>query len=469
MVDVMLVLLIIFMVTAPLLTVGVPVDLPETEAKALTADKRADDRSRSTPTGKIFLQETEIDARRAGAAAAGDRQAPATTSASSCAATSAANYGAVMEVMGLITGAGFTQRRRWSPTRPPGRLIPDAQAGRHRLRSSPMSCIAGLGPALRLSASPTPFDASSVEALPVELVPISELTEPRRRARRPPRSRTSRRRTSRAEKDPPKPAADAATAEADAAPSTPPPPKAEPTPPAPKPEPTPPAAEGRRRRRRRARAAAGKPRRAGAGADAEPAGAPSRRRSREGRRSRAAAAGAEAARKPTPPRSRRRRSPTRRPPRSRRRRRRARPIRIRSGQDHGAARPPKPTGSIAGEPGRRDGIGAASRPRRRRAIACRQSEIDALRAQVSALLEPAGRRDRSARDVIVTIRVKLDAGRPRARPPQCRAASRHEHFARPRPKRAVRAVHCAARRSSCRPRNTTQWSEVADRLRPAGT
>ena len=38
MVDVMLVLLIIFMVAAPLLTVGVPIDLPETQAKAMNAD-----------------------------------------------------------------------------------------------------------------------------------------------------------------------------------------------------------------------------------------------------------------------------------------------------------------------------------------------------------------------------------------------------------------------------------------------
>ena len=40
-VDVMLVLLIVFMVTAPLLTVGVPVDLPKTRAPALGQDKRA--------------------------------------------------------------------------------------------------------------------------------------------------------------------------------------------------------------------------------------------------------------------------------------------------------------------------------------------------------------------------------------------------------------------------------------------
>lgn len=60
MVDVMLVLLIVFMVAAPLLTVGVPVNLPKTGAKLLTGDSeplaitvKAD--------GRIFLQDTEIE------------------------------------------------------------------------------------------------------------------------------------------------------------------------------------------------------------------------------------------------------------------------------------------------------------------------------------------------------------------------------------------------------------------------
>ncbi len=48
MVDVMLVLLIIFMVSAPLLTVGVPLDLPQTQAKSLEQDKNAADSFRST-------------------------------------------------------------------------------------------------------------------------------------------------------------------------------------------------------------------------------------------------------------------------------------------------------------------------------------------------------------------------------------------------------------------------------------
>ena len=60
MVDVMLVLLIIFMVAAPLLTVGVPVNLPKTGAKPLTGDNeplaitvKAD--------GEVFLQDTAIE------------------------------------------------------------------------------------------------------------------------------------------------------------------------------------------------------------------------------------------------------------------------------------------------------------------------------------------------------------------------------------------------------------------------
>jgi biopolymer transport protein TolR len=58
-VDVMLVLLIVFMVAAPLLTVGVPIDLPETEAKALNSETQPITIS-VNDTGKIYLQETQI-------------------------------------------------------------------------------------------------------------------------------------------------------------------------------------------------------------------------------------------------------------------------------------------------------------------------------------------------------------------------------------------------------------------------
>jgi biopolymer transport protein TolR len=104
----MLVLLIIFMVAAPLLTVGVPVDLPKTKADAL---KGQDEPLSITVNaqGKVYLQETEIQnvdelVPRLSAIAQnkkdtrifirGDRTI---------------NYGRVMEVMGMINGAGFTQ------------------------------------------------------------------------------------------------------------------------------------------------------------------------------------------------------------------------------------------------------------------------------------------------------------------------------------------------------------------------
>src|SRR5438045_9378203 len=59
MVDVMLVLLIIFMVSAPLLTVGVPLDLPQTQAKSLEQDKTPLQLSVDT-RGRVFINDTEV-------------------------------------------------------------------------------------------------------------------------------------------------------------------------------------------------------------------------------------------------------------------------------------------------------------------------------------------------------------------------------------------------------------------------
>ena len=59
MVDVMLVLLIVFMVAAPLLTVGVPVNLPKTQAKILKGDDEPLTIS-VTAKGEIFIEETKI-------------------------------------------------------------------------------------------------------------------------------------------------------------------------------------------------------------------------------------------------------------------------------------------------------------------------------------------------------------------------------------------------------------------------
>ena len=107
MVDVMLVLLIIFMVSAPLLTVGVPLDLPQTQAKSLDLDKEPLTVSVNVK-GEVYLQNTEIPVdelvaklkaiteARGGAEerifVRGDKQV---------------EYGTVMKVMGRISAAGF--------------------------------------------------------------------------------------------------------------------------------------------------------------------------------------------------------------------------------------------------------------------------------------------------------------------------------------------------------------------------
>ena len=107
MVDVMLVLLIIFMVSAPLLTVGVPLDLPQTQAKSLEQDKTPLQLSVDI-RGKIFINDTEVamnelipklkaitDARGGldeRIFVRGDRKV---------------DYGTVMKVMGRLSAAGF--------------------------------------------------------------------------------------------------------------------------------------------------------------------------------------------------------------------------------------------------------------------------------------------------------------------------------------------------------------------------
>src|ERR1700760_1632039 len=62
MVDVMLVLLIVFMVAAPLLTVGVPIDLPKTEAKELNTDSKPVTVS-VKPDGSIYVSGGDASAR----------------------------------------------------------------------------------------------------------------------------------------------------------------------------------------------------------------------------------------------------------------------------------------------------------------------------------------------------------------------------------------------------------------------
>jgi len=107
MVDVMLVLLIIFMVTAPLLTVGVPVDLPRTDAAPITGQDEPLVVSVNNQ-GQIFLQETEIDLPTLVArlqAITGNKP----DSRIFVRGDRAVNYGRVVEVMGTLSSAGFSR------------------------------------------------------------------------------------------------------------------------------------------------------------------------------------------------------------------------------------------------------------------------------------------------------------------------------------------------------------------------
>lgn len=104
-VDVMLVLLIIFMVAAPMMTVGVPVDLPQTSANALNSETQPITISVNA-NGQIHLQETPIEA----AEVADKLQAISTTGYNErifVRADSVAAYGIVADVMARIQAAGF--------------------------------------------------------------------------------------------------------------------------------------------------------------------------------------------------------------------------------------------------------------------------------------------------------------------------------------------------------------------------
>jgi biopolymer transport protein TolR len=106
-VDVMLVLLIIFMVTAPLLTVGVPIDLPHTEGNASAPQTQKEPLTFSVgQDGRIYLQESEITL---------DEIGPKLTAIAKSGpqevifirGDAKANYGLLMNVMGKISAAGF--------------------------------------------------------------------------------------------------------------------------------------------------------------------------------------------------------------------------------------------------------------------------------------------------------------------------------------------------------------------------
>jgi len=107
-VDVMLVLLIIFMVAAPLLSSGVPVQLPDTAAGALPQDDERPLTLSMTATGEIVLQETSIAPEELiprMRAIAAER----TSNAVFLRADGAIPYARVAQIMGALNNAGFNQ------------------------------------------------------------------------------------------------------------------------------------------------------------------------------------------------------------------------------------------------------------------------------------------------------------------------------------------------------------------------
>ncbi|WP_417231577.1 ExbD/TolR family protein [Brevundimonas sp.] len=125
-VDVMLVLLIIFMISAPLLTVGVPVELPKTEAGAV--EQSRDPVSISIDrNGNIFVGESEtrweqLILRVAESAGEDGRETPVFIRADG-----AAPYQAVARVMARLSASGFTRLNLITDTAPQGSAATDPE------------------------------------------------------------------------------------------------------------------------------------------------------------------------------------------------------------------------------------------------------------------------------------------------------------------------------------------------------
>ena len=107
-VDVMLVLLIIFMVSAPLLTVGVPIDLPQSQAKALDQENKEPLTVSVRDNGAVFLQNSEINVEELVPKLQAITQARGGTEERIYVrGDKKVDYGAVMRVMGRLSAAGF--------------------------------------------------------------------------------------------------------------------------------------------------------------------------------------------------------------------------------------------------------------------------------------------------------------------------------------------------------------------------
>ncbi|MAI49386.1 MAG: protein TolR [Rhodospirillaceae bacterium] len=107
MVDVMLVLLVVFMVSAPLMTVGVPVDLPKTDATQMVGQDEPLVVSVNAK-GIVFLQDTEVTLEQLAPRLLAITQNKKDTRIF-VRGDKAIAYGQVMEVMGTVNLAGFTR------------------------------------------------------------------------------------------------------------------------------------------------------------------------------------------------------------------------------------------------------------------------------------------------------------------------------------------------------------------------
>ena len=124
MVDVMLVLLVTFMVTAPLLTAGVPLELPKTNAGQLKGDDKPVSVSIKAD-GSVWLQETKVEM---------DELAPKLKAITAekpdtvifVRGDSGVNYGRMAEVLSTLSASGFT---KLSLVTQPGTAAPDAKKG----------------------------------------------------------------------------------------------------------------------------------------------------------------------------------------------------------------------------------------------------------------------------------------------------------------------------------------------------
>jgi biopolymer transport protein TolR len=106
MVDVMLVLLIIFMVAAPLLTVGVPLELPKTRAQALPTEQEEPLTINMDAEGRVYIQKTEVDPDELVPKLAAI-QAERRSDKVFLRADRSLDYGVVMQIMGALSAGGF--------------------------------------------------------------------------------------------------------------------------------------------------------------------------------------------------------------------------------------------------------------------------------------------------------------------------------------------------------------------------